>query len=492
MEQTKISGSQSSQTNQTNHAARAKASGQQGGTTDAANASAGGGFFALLAAMGDPADGGVELAAPETAQLSAELMPDGTALPIDASVLAAWQGLFSATQSIGIQDSAASLTEGAAAAATAAVALAGMLGISEAAVGAAGAALSTASAALGKVRDGVGAVGSELGMTGAALGALGRGAEGALGGAAADVRSEGLVAQTLQLDGSADFQDGQVQGAVSGFARATARLQSIQSQKVGKAFEASAKHVGGEIPLKQAPGSEAAATAVSSVVGERLAAGLQSAGAAAGRSLATSEAQGTQWNSALTDGLMALASVRGPDALAGARAGEGRARGGAGSEEGSALPTREMGNVDGAPVFAEANVSGLEDQVAEQVAYWVNQKTQNAQLTLDRDGHPVEVSVTLSGNEAHVSFRSDQPETRALLDQSMAQLSDLLRSEGLVLSGMSVDTSARDGSPGGREPRQPDGREGARQAQVVAKVPTNTPLASASGAGTNRSVDVFV
>lgn len=50
---------------------------------------------------------------------------------------------------------------------------------------------------------------------------------------------------------------------------------------------------------------------------------------------------------------------------------------------------------------------GAEDRVAEQVAYWVNQKTQNAELTLQRDGHPVEVSVSLSGNEAHVSFRGD-------------------------------------------------------------------------------------
>ncbi|MBY0409852.1 MAG: flagellar hook-length control protein FliK [Burkholderiaceae bacterium] len=135
---------------------------------------------------------------------------------------------------------------------------------------------------------------------------------------------------------------------------------------------------------------------------------------------------------------------------------------------------------------------GSEDQVAEQVAYWVNQKTQNAQMTIDRDGQPVEVSVSLSGNEAHVSFRSDQPETRALLDQSMAQLSDLLRSEGLVLSGMSIDTSAQKSAPGGRESRQSDGREGARQARVATQIPAIASLPVGGSAGTNRTVDIFV
>ena len=74
-------------------------------------------------------------------------------------------------------------------------------------------------------------------------------------------------------------------------------------------------------------------------------------------------------------------------------------------------------------------------------------------MTVSRDGQPVEVSVTLSGNEAQVAFRSDQEQTRQLLDASMAQLSEMLRGQGLVLSGASVGTSARDGRSSG-EPSQ--------------------------------------
>jgi len=124
------------------------------------------------------------------------------------------------------------------------------------------------------------------------------------------------------------------------------------------------------------------------------------------------------------------------------------------------------------------------------VAYWVNQKTQNAELTLNRDGQPVEVSVTLSGNEAHVSFRSDQPQTRELLDKSMAQLSELLRSEGLVLSGMSVGTSAGQREHGGGSD-QPGQREGTRQARVTAAAPSGSAPLLRTGS-TDRAVDVFV
>jgi flagellar hook-length control protein FliK len=159
-------------------------------------------------------------------------------------------------------------------------------------------------------------------------------------------------------------------------------------------------------------------------------------------------------------------------------------------DSGSGSAPVEPGSLDGATVFADPAQAGVEEQVAEQVAYWVNQKTQNAELTLNRDGQPVEVSVSLSGNEAHVTFRSDQPQTRELLDRSMAQLSELLRSEGLVLSGMSVGTSAGQRDDAGGAERQGQ-RDGARQAKVVAAAPTGTASLLRGGAP-DRTVDVFV
>ena len=197
----------------------------------------------------------------------------------------------------------------------------------------------------------------------------------------------------------------------------------------------------------------------------------------------------------LADSVVAMVgSPQAAESPAGGRShgsGEGAGTAGAWSEGVSGSSPSDAGSFTDATALADPNALGAEEQVAEQVAYWVNQKTQNAELTLQRDGHPVEVSVSLSGNEAHVSFRSDQQQTRELLDQSMAQLSDLLRSEGLVLSGMSVGTSARD-SAGGGEAGQQRPREGARQAQVVSAVPAGATSLARGGGPLDRAVDIFV
>ncbi len=127
--------------------------------------------------------------------------------------------------------------------------------------------------------------------------------------------------------------------------------------------------------------------------------------------------------------------------------------------------------------------------MAEQVAYWLGESLQNAELTVSHDGRPVEVSVSLSGNEAHVAFRSDQSETRELLDAGVAQLHDMLRSEGLVLSGVTVGSSGGRGAPDG-EGRPPRGQPGGRHGQGLV-APAAAPGRSAAGI-TDRSVDVFV
>ena len=133
------------------------------------------------------------------------------------------------------------------------------------------------------------------------------------------------------------------------------------------------------------------------------------------------------------------------------------------------------------------------DAVTEQMAYWATDSLQNAELTLAHDGQPVEVHVSLDGQQAHVAFRSDQSETRALLDAGTGQLRDLLGQEGLVLSGMSVGSSssrAQSDAP----PRPAPGRSAARQAAVAIEGETTAatrPPARAS-VPSERKVDLFV
>lgn len=142
-----------------------------------------------------------------------------------------------------------------------------------------------------------------------------------------------------------------------------------------------------------------------------------------------------------------------------------------------------------APSLEPFTPLGADEALAEQVTYWVNQKVQNAEMTLSKDGQPVEVSVTLSGNEAHVAFRSDQEQTRQLLDASMAQLSEMLRGQGLMLSGASVSTSDRGGRPSeGQQAQERGSRTG--QSKVVAA--PGVVGGGASGSGGRSAVDVFV
>ena len=159
-----------------------------------------------------------------------------------------------------------------------------------------------------------------------------------------------------------------------------------------------------------------------------------------------------------------------------------------GSAEVSHESPMGLGGEAGTAVADPAMV-GAEDAVAEQVAYWVHQNIQNARLTVKHDGQPVEVNVSLTGNEAHVAFTSDERQTRELLDGSVAQLRDMLHQEGLVLSGVTVGESGRRQGDEGASSGNP--RNAPRQAQVV------VPAVDGQAAGRtrvqgDRAVDIFV
>jgi flagellar hook-length control protein FliK len=200
-----------------------------------------------------------------------------------------------------------------------------------------------------------------------------------------------------------------------------------------------------------------------------------------------------------------LAAVAGP-ALAAGGAGAAGARaepagaqrlddGQAGGQGVDAAPQGPdaVADAGAADAAAQPGADDLQDQIAERVAYWVHQKSQSAELTLDRDGRAVEVSVALKGDEAHVSFRSDHADARHWLDNSSSQLRELLQREGLQLAGMSVGTTA-DGGAGGQRGDAGDGARGRqRHAQVqAAAAPGPAGGAARAGQAGERSVDLFV
>lgn len=451
MEPTKIS---SPQGTQSAHAARHRSTAQP----PDANEPGSGGFLALLAALGDGAMGGgdgapLDLAASGAAPSDVALS-DAAKAAMEASAMAAWQSLLVPGANGRIDAAAAERGQG-------------------------GSILSAGAqtrAVLGLDAQGGSAQGGLASLAGILPGT--------------DGLSQGIVAETARLDTSADLQEGlpPVGGMAQG--RIFSRLQSALAQKADAVEMSTGRSLGGGA-AQQLPGHQGVALAAVQMASERMV-GMPVAGASDRSPGGMVDPAGGAVVASVAEGLLSsVASARGGEgADAGGRSGEGRSSAGAWLDSGSGSAPVEPGSLDGATVFADPAQAGVEEQVAEQVAYWVNQKTQNAELTLNRDGQPVEVSVSLSGNEAHVTFRSDQPQTRELLDRSMAQLSELLRSEGLVLSGMSVGTSAGQRDDAGGAERQGQ-RDGARQAKVVAAAPTGTASLLRGGAP-DRAVDVFV
>ena len=153
----------------------------------------------------------------------------------------------------------------------------------------------------------------------------------------------------------------------------------------------------------------------------------------------------------------------------------------------SALQAGSRG--DSALPMAATSTQSPEVLVADTVSYWVSQGVQNAQLKLDGFGdRPVEVSITLKGDEAQISFRTDQPEIRQILEGAVAHLKDLLANEGMVLSGVSVGTSGQSG-----EGEQGQGnKSGANKATFVTIDAAPTERLQRVNTPVGRALDLYV
>lgn len=313
------------------------------------------------------------------------------------------------------------------------------------------------------------------------------------GGAAPD----SLVAQTALLDGAADAA--QRQGAGAGF-MPTAAAGAKGAKAAWQGWSAAAQGDAAGMAAGVPKGAIAEKKMLSDALASAPALAMPGTQAGADRR----EAGGAQMAGSVRQGAADLASLVSaggqvlPESLnewrAGARGGESsgasapHAHGAGAAGEAVADPT--LAASDGMGVSADPTPVAGDDALSEQVAFWVHQKTQNAELTLDRDGQPVEVKVSLSGNEAHVTFRSDQVQTRDALDASVAQLRDLLQREGMVLSGVTVGASGAGDGGAGRE--SSPGRQGAQHARVQAAATEAVAGTGRAGGAGNRAVDIFV
>jgi flagellar hook-length control protein FliK len=101
----------------------------------------------------------------------------------------------------------------------------------------------------------------------------------------------------------------------------------------------------------------------------------------------------------------------------------------------------------------------------------------------------VQVSISMVGNEAQVTFRTDESVTRDALQAASGQLKDMLQREGVLLSGVSIGQSDAGGTKDGqRQSRQGHRHVGQVAASVAAAVAATRPTHGTTG----RTVDLFV
>ena len=104
---------------------------------------------------------------------------------------------------------------------------------------------------------------------------------------------------------------------------------------------------------------------------------------------------------------------------------------------------------------------------------------------------PVDVSISMKGNEAQVEFRTDQPEVRQVLEGALGHLKTLLKDEGLSLAGVFVGSSGQQREGANPSARQP-GEPAVRRARVEVSEIVTTVKPSGTRPLAGRSVDLFV
>ena len=147
---------------------------------------------------------------------------------------------------------------------------------------------------------------------------------------------------------------------------------------------------------------------------------------------------------------------------------------------------------DAAGAGAAANGAGFTERLVEQVSWWMANRSQGAELKLDLPGGaPVSVTVQVTGNEAHVAFRSDSPEARQWLGAALPQLKEMFGSEGLMLSGASVGQSGT----GAEQEAARDAQRALRSNGVAGGSGGPEPVASPAArprSVTERALDLYV
>jgi flagellar hook-length control protein FliK len=103
---------------------------------------------------------------------------------------------------------------------------------------------------------------------------------------------------------------------------------------------------------------------------------------------------------------------------------------------------------------AQVGTDAWENQLGQKVVYMVGSEEQTASLTLNPpDLGPMQVVLSVSNDQASVTFSSNQQEVRQALENALPRLREMMSESGIALGNASVNA----GMPDGRQAQQQDG-----------------------------------
>jgi flagellar hook-length control protein FliK len=102
---------------------------------------------------------------------------------------------------------------------------------------------------------------------------------------------------------------------------------------------------------------------------------------------------------------------------------------------------------------ARVGTDAWENQVGQKVVYMVGSEEQTASLTLNPpDLGPLQVVLSVSNDQASVTFSANQEEVRQALENALPRLREMMSESGIALGNATVNAG------------MPDGRQGQEQA----------------------------
>lgn len=143
---------------------------------------------------------------------------------------------------------------------------------------------------------------------------------------------------------------------------------------------------------------------------------------------------------------------------------------------------------------AQVGTDAWENQVGQKVVYMIGNEEQTASLTLNPpDLGPMQVVLSVSNDQANVTFSSNQLEVRQALENALPRLREMMGESGIALGNATVDAGTQDQRQAQQDSSSRGGRNyGSGAVDGVAGTDTATArVTRTSVLGDNGLVDTF-